>query len=209
MHFELSVRCRAGPRGVGPAPVPNNKHYYIIQTSPTVFRCRHTSCHSFPTKAALQHPEGLVHVRVVTSLHLLQLGPDVAQRLTTLALYRTMSLAAKTKRQAAQHHERAARNAATARGEEYQPSTTYRETWAARRVVILSQSMEALRVAFVAAKSEDKLTWDWVIEAVNAEIDPDSGHAPLKPGVAGRGLHSFPFRLNLSCSVHRVTQLHP
>ena len=23
----------------------------------------------------------------------------------------------------------------------------------------------------------------------------------------GRGLHSFPFQLNLSCSVHRITQL--
>ena len=83
-------------------------------------------------------------------------------------------------------------------GEEYQPSTTYRETWAARRVVTLSQSMEALRVAFVAAKREDKLTWDGVIEVVNAEIDPNSGHAPLKPGVAGRGLHSSTLQLNLS-----------
>jgi len=82
----------------------------------------------------------------------------------TLALYRTMSAAAKMKSQAAQHHERVERAAATARGEEYQPSTTYRETWAARRAVTLSRDVEALRVAFAAAKRESKMTWDQVVE---------------------------------------------
>jgi len=41
--------------------------------------------------------------------------------------------------------------------------------------------------------------------AANNTKAPVSDERPLSPG--GRGLHSFPFQLNLSYSVHRITQL--